>query len=345
MERYTEEAGDNPEDLEALDEPEDGWFVYCLRHGERYEACRPYYVNGRASDGCGGWVPADDLRDGLRLYLNFGQQAGLVFVRRGNQQRPEYACWRSNDAQKGPWRTLRFCAGCPDPEVCGYLDRACRLAKDGNPRRAFRPKAVEPAAGDTGFGLADYVTALQRGQIWLNHPGTVYALLHDLHARCWRIFCARQAGRIYKSEALFRQTLEERWTTAIFCGRNPLYAVTAWNTDLAQLAQHIRMDYYIGEQCAEPEDAPPPEQAIAGIINCIAVTPEYAMDCLLTHYKEGMPLAEALQLAMQAMEDDARYHTRILLGLSEEVAQQLPALPSYQELSIHLAGEPMLPDR
>lgn len=337
MERFDTDWRGNPEEL---DEPEEGWFVYCYHNGQRSEACRPYYEVQATSDGRVAALPADDLRDGLRLYLTFGQTANVVFARRGNWQRPEFACWRSNGALKGRWRTLRFCAGCPDPEVCGHLDQRCRLSKNGKPHHAFQPKPVEQCLEEAS-GLAAYVTALQRDQVWLNDRVTVYGLLYDLHARCWKIWCDRLQGQITQPEATFRQGLEVRWMAAIFAGRNPLYAVTSWNTDPAQLSTYIRVQYSIKEQLAEPEDAPVPEDAIESIINCIAATAEYALRLMLERCQQGMPLRESLQLATEQMEEDGRYHTRVLLGMPKEVEQQLPPLPSYVELASQNATKRM----
>lgn len=302
-----------------------GFFVYCFRLGNRYEACRPYFEAEKNADGQECLEVIDPIQDGIRLYLVFSQKPGVVFVRPDGADRPVYACWRDQDRTKGPWRTLHFCDNCPDPEVCGYLSRGCRLSPDGKPKKAFKPKATVRSGPEAGpFG--GYLEAMSAGQIWLNQVNNAFQVLHELHGRVWEIEWLKLAGEIYPNEAEFRQRLEKRWTAAIFEGRNPRYAVMAWNTDPQQLRAYIIKKYYVEEQDANPEDAPPLEDAILGVIEATANAVPMELEWMLEKVVDEIT-DELLQETLKNLADDAAYHTRILLGLPDDMALTPAPLP------------------
>lgn len=319
--RQVTKEGDMSE-ISRMEQPEqeqrtgNGFYVYVFSGGERYEACRPYYEAEKSDDGLDCEV-LDNIKDGIRLYLNFGQKPKVVFVRREGSERPEYAVWRADGKTKGRWRTIRFCKHCPDPEVCGYTGAACRLSKSGNPRTAFQPKigkSYEPDAAPFG----GYLEAVSTGQVWLNHVDHAFQVLRELHARVWKIAVDRLSGTIYPNEANFRQRLEERWTAAIFQGRNIMYAVMPWNTDPKQLPTYIIQKYYCEDQASNPEDAPELEGAILGVIEATADAVVFELESMIEQADKTITDAQ-LQAALEKLTDDATYHTKILLGLPDDL--------------------------
>jgi hypothetical protein len=171
-----------------------GFFVYYFHGGQRYEACRPYFEVPKNADGQDCLEVIDPIQDGIRLCLNSGSNSRVVFVRPAGTARPVYACWRAEGRTKGRWRTLRFCKNCPEPEVCGYLSRACRLSASGNPRHAFRDDPKEkPVTNDPVFGQLLHTLHKSR-KIWLNHIDHAFQVLHDMHGRVWQIECQLLGG-------------------------------------------------------------------------------------------------------------------------------------------------------
>lgn len=253
-----------------------------------------------------------------------------MFVRPDDSNRAVLACWSADAGLEGAWETLRFCDDCPDPEVCGYVDRVCRLTNYRHPQTTFAFAKDEVTLAEASpFG--DMLKASACGKLWLNQINTAFTVLNDLHARTWQIHCARLAGDIGPVEARFRQHLEERWTTAIFEGRNPLFAVLPWNTDPKQLRAHLIKKYFIEDQGADPEEAPAPDEAIAAVITACADAVSFELEQMLEAASEDEELPEhSLKKTLDALADDAASHVKVLLGLPDEV--QVKVLPQAVKL-------------